>query len=115
VLVIDNGSRVSPAAALRQHGLHANVVSTGVNLGYAGGNNLGVRLALERGDENTAVRELAAVIRTGGTAALHDHAATMAALVTPGAEATLESALARPTARTQSLEGFASAVSTAAL
>lgn len=49
VLVVDNGSRTSPAAALKAAGLEVQVAFTGRNLGYAGGNNYGIRLALERG------------------------------------------------------------------
>ncbi len=51
VLVVDNGSRTSPLDALREHGFGVPVLETGVNLGYAGGNNAGIRWALERGAE----------------------------------------------------------------
>jgi hypothetical protein len=46
VLVVDNGSRVSPRTRL---GDAVEVIENGRNLGYAGGNNVGIRLALERG------------------------------------------------------------------
>lgn len=49
ILVVDNGSRVGPEAALRAAGLHATVIATGRNEGYAGGNNVGIRWALARG------------------------------------------------------------------
>ena len=49
IVVVDNGSRTSPQAALREHGLDVAVVPTGCNLGYAGGNNAGMRWARERG------------------------------------------------------------------
>jgi GT2 family glycosyltransferase len=49
IVVVDNGSRVGPQQALREQGLEVPVVSTGINLGYAGGNNAGIRYALERG------------------------------------------------------------------
>jgi GT2 family glycosyltransferase len=45
VLVVDNGSRVGPAAALREAGLAAAILFTGANRGYAGGNNAGIRHA----------------------------------------------------------------------
>ncbi|HXC51687.1 MAG TPA: glycosyltransferase family 2 protein [Candidatus Limnocylindrales bacterium] len=49
ILVVDNGSRVSPAEALRAAQLEAGVLSTGINLGYAGGNNAGIDWAIARG------------------------------------------------------------------
>jgi len=49
ILVVDNGSRSSPAAALLEAGLDVAIVETGVNLGYAGGNNVGIRWAEARG------------------------------------------------------------------
>ena len=49
VLVVDNGSRTSPEEPLERNGLAATVVRTGVNLGYAGGNNVGIRWAIDRG------------------------------------------------------------------
>jgi len=49
IVVVDNGSRTSPEAALRDGGLDVPVVPTGVNLGYAGGNNVGIRWAQDRG------------------------------------------------------------------
>ena len=67
-------------------------------------------LALDRGDEKTAARELAQVIHTIGTAAVQDQAAINAAFATPGAETALESALPRPPARGESLERVATAV-----
>lgn len=51
IVVVDNGSLVSPEAALRDCGLDVPVVPTGVNLGYAGGNNVGIRRAQDRGAE----------------------------------------------------------------
>jgi tetratricopeptide (TPR) repeat protein len=67
-------------------------------------------LALHRGDENGAVRELAEVIRTSGTPVVQNHAAIVAAFATPGTEAALESASPRPPVRGDSLERFATAV-----
>jgi tetratricopeptide (TPR) repeat protein len=67
-------------------------------------------VALERGDENAAARELADVIRTSGTAALRDQAAIASALTTPGAERALESAAVRPPGRGDSLERFVAAI-----
>ena len=50
LLVIDNDSRPeSVAEVMEALGEGVEVVQTGQNLGYAGGNNFGIRLALERG------------------------------------------------------------------
>lgn len=47
ILVIDNGSRRSVAPAVRASFPHAECIELPINLGYAGGNNVGVRRALE--------------------------------------------------------------------
>lgn len=49
VLLVDNGSRDGTPAAARAHFPGVGVIETGANLGYAGGNNVGLRYALERG------------------------------------------------------------------
>lgn len=48
VIVIDNGSKDDSVALLKGYPF-AEVVATGKNLGFAGGNNLGIRMATERG------------------------------------------------------------------
>lgn len=47
VLVVDNDSGPAEVHALREAG--ARVVESGGNLGYAGGNNVGIRVALDEG------------------------------------------------------------------
>lgn len=49
VVVVDNGSRVGPEDSLRAQGFDVPVISTGCNLGYAGGNNVGIEWARRRG------------------------------------------------------------------
>ncbi len=49
VLVVDNGSNDDSAAAIRARFPHHSLLETGENLGYAGGNNVGLRYALEQG------------------------------------------------------------------
>jgi GT2 family glycosyltransferase len=49
VVVVDNGSANDEADRLEAARPDLTVVRSGENLGYAGGNNLGIRLALERG------------------------------------------------------------------
>jgi hypothetical protein len=51
VVVVDNGSTDGSVDALRsaRSRLGIEIIETGKNLGYAGGNNLGIRYALDRG------------------------------------------------------------------
>ena len=49
VLVVDNGSRQSVAPLVRARFPNVECVELPTNLGYAGGNNVGLRRALERG------------------------------------------------------------------
>ncbi len=51
VIVVDNGSTDDSVAAIRQAYPQATLIETGKNLGYAGGNNVGIRYALEKGAE----------------------------------------------------------------
>lgn len=49
VVVVDNGSNDDSVPAIRQAFPEVHLIETGKNLGYAGGNNVGMRYALERG------------------------------------------------------------------
>lgn len=49
VVVVDNGSADDSVATIKQAYPEAIVLETGSNLGYAGGNNVGIRWALENG------------------------------------------------------------------
>src|SRR5438477_3617076 len=51
VIVVDNGSTDGSVGALRSASsrLGIEIIETGKNLGYAGGNNLGIRHALDHG------------------------------------------------------------------
>jgi GT2 family glycosyltransferase len=51
ICVVDNGSLVSPREALADGFADVELVESAENLGYAGGNNLGIRRALARGAE----------------------------------------------------------------
>ena len=51
ILVVDGGSADACARLLAEHAPRVTVISTGTNLGYSGGNNVGIRRALERGAE----------------------------------------------------------------
>ena len=52
IIVVDNGSVDGSPEALRQACPHATVIENGVNLGYAEGNNVGMRHALGNGAES---------------------------------------------------------------
>ncbi len=47
VIVVDNGSSDDSVPAIHQRFPQARVIETGENLGYAGGNNVGIKYALE--------------------------------------------------------------------
>ena len=47
VIVVDNGSRDGTAAAVRERYPHVTVLENGDNLGFAEGNNVGIRHALQ--------------------------------------------------------------------
>jgi GT2 family glycosyltransferase len=49
IVVVDNGSTDGTARAVREAYPAVTVLETGENLGYAGGNNVGIRYALDRG------------------------------------------------------------------
>ena len=48
-LVVDNASRPDSVEAIRSAFPQMEILQTGANLGYAGGNNVGIGLALDRG------------------------------------------------------------------
>lgn len=74
ILVVDNGSQVATAGALAAAGLDAAVLRSEVNLGYAGGNNLGIRQALDRGADFVWVLNNDAIVEPGALAPLVDAA-----------------------------------------
>jgi GT2 family glycosyltransferase len=49
VLVVDNGSRDDSVAVIRRHYPHIDLIVNAENLGYAGGNNVGVERAIAQG------------------------------------------------------------------
>lgn len=51
LLVVDNCSGDDSPAAIREHFPAVTVIENGANLGFAGGNNVGLRWALERGSD----------------------------------------------------------------
>ena len=51
IIVVDNASGDDSVPLIRQHFPEVQVLETSANLGYAGGNNVGIRWALEQGTE----------------------------------------------------------------
>ena len=51
VLVVDNGSEDNTVAVVRERYPWVTLIENGTNLGYVGGNNVGMRYALEHGAE----------------------------------------------------------------
>ena len=49
IIVVDNGSTDDTAAAVRERFPHVTVLENGDNLGFAEGNNVGIRYAMEHG------------------------------------------------------------------
>lgn len=55
VIVVDNGSSDDSAALVRRRHPTIRQLETGCNLGYAGGNNVGIRYALAVGAQNICI------------------------------------------------------------
>ena len=70
VLVVDNGSSDGTVDAVRRAHPWAEVLENGANLGYAAGNNAGIRRALERGFPWVWVLNPDTVVQPGAVEAL---------------------------------------------
>jgi len=51
IFVVDNGSTDDSVTRISAAYPHVNLIQTGTNLGYAGGNNVGIKSALDQGAE----------------------------------------------------------------
>ncbi len=51
IVIVDNGSTDGSETRLRERFPDLELIQTGANLGFAGGNNVGIRYALEKGAE----------------------------------------------------------------
>lgn len=70
VIVVDNGSQDGSVAEIRRAYPEATVLETGTNLGYAGGNNVGIRHALDGGAEYVWVLNNDTVVDRGALSGL---------------------------------------------
>jgi GT2 family glycosyltransferase len=73
-VVVDNGSTDGSAAAVAEQFPDAELISTGVNLGFAAGNNVGIRRALERGADWVLLLNNDATVEPGLVGALESAA-----------------------------------------
>jgi GT2 family glycosyltransferase len=86
-VVVDNGSSDGSADAVAERFPDVELIRAGVNLGFAGGNNVGVRRALDRGAEwvlllnNDATIEAGAVEALAAAAAVRPDAGVLACKV----------------------------------
>lgn len=84
VVVVDNGSTDGTVAAVRERFPHVTVVENGANLGFSGGNNAGIRRALDDGADwvvllNNDARPAPGTLRAFARAAeRHPHAGVLA-------------------------------------
>jgi GT2 family glycosyltransferase len=70
VIVVDNASKDSTRALITANFPTVTLLNTGKNLGYAGGNNVGIRTALHRGAENVLLMNPDAYLAPGCVAEL---------------------------------------------
>ncbi len=70
VLVVDNGSTDDSVARIRAWFPDTPILETGANLGYAGGNNAGIRRALARGADYVLVLNNDVIVAPGSITAL---------------------------------------------
>src|ERR1700719_4154792 len=75
VIVVDNGSSDGTAEAVRTAFPGVELIETGANLGFAGGNNAGITRALERGASHLLVLNNDIEVEPGFLNALVEEAA----------------------------------------
>lgn len=64
IVLVDNGSTDSSVKTLREQFPSVKIIETGANLGYAGGNNIGIQYALDQGSEYTLILNNDTVLAT---------------------------------------------------
>ncbi len=70
IIVVDNGSHDHSAEEIRRQFPEIQVLETGVNLGYAGGNNVGIQEALKQGAQAVLLLNNDTIIQPGFIQAL---------------------------------------------
>lgn len=65
IFVVDNGSDDDSVASIRHNFPSVTILETGVNLGYAGGNNVGIQEALKRGADAVLLLNNDTVVQSG--------------------------------------------------
>ncbi|MFM7736237.1 MAG: glycosyltransferase family 2 protein [Alphaproteobacteria bacterium] len=85
-IVVDNASREPVLDEVRRRHPEVRVVANPRNEGYAGGNNVGIRLALEAGADWVLVLNNDAVLRPGALRALVDTARADPSIAAVGAK-----------------------------
>lgn len=86
IIVVDNGSEVSPRGALERAHPGVVVVENRLNLGYCGGNNVGLRRGLELGAECLWVLNNDAAAEPGSLAPLVETLASDDAIAAVGSK-----------------------------
>jgi GT2 family glycosyltransferase len=73
IIVVDNGSTDGSDAQIRASGLADIVLQSGGNLGYAGGNNVGLRYAIQAGFESVCVLNNDTVVEPEALGTMFQH------------------------------------------
>jgi GT2 family glycosyltransferase len=88
VLVVDNGSTDDSVARIRAARPYVRLLETGSNLGFAGGNNVGIRVALAEGASYAWLLNNDTVVEPGALTALVDALETDSAAGAAGSKIT---------------------------
>jgi len=70
IVIVDNGSNDGSEAMLRKRCPEAEIIQTGANLGFAGGNNIGIRYALDHGADYVWLLNNDTIVDAGALTAL---------------------------------------------
>lgn len=76
IIVVDNGSKVSPSREIQDRYPDVEVIETGANLGFTGGNNAGIAHALTLDAKYVFLLNNDAIVEPGGLCALVSAAET---------------------------------------
>jgi GT2 family glycosyltransferase len=83
VLVVDNGSHDGTLAAIAERWPNVPTIQAGYNRGFAGGMNLGIRQAIERGAEYVTILNNDTIVPPGVMALLRDAVGDQTIAVSP--------------------------------